>query len=333
MSRNEPILKLENVKTSFVTEKNLIGKPTKIVRAVNGVSFTLNKGDMLGIVGESGCGKSTLARTVLRLVEPESGKIIYNGTDILSLNKEQMRKQREKMQMVFQDPYASLNPRMTVREIIESSLRVYNIGNVAEREEKIKKIMELTELREEYLNRYPYEFSGGQRQRIVIARALVLHPEFIVFDEPVSALDVSVRAQVLNLLADLKKELAFTSLFISHDLSVIKYICNKTAVMYLGHIVELADKDELYANPRHPYTQALFSAIPIPKVGARKEHQVLEGEIPSPLNPPSGCPFHTRCPKATALCRKEAPVLENLGEGHSCACHYVQGNSSQSYLI
>lgn len=322
MSQKTPVLRVEHCKTSYVTEKSLLGKPLKKVNAVNDVSFTLNEGDMLGIVGESGCGKSTLARTVLNLIRPESGKIYYRGTELSALNEKEMRKMRQKMQIVFQDPYASLNPRMTIGEIIESPLRVYGIGNAEERKKKVRETMELTELKEEWTDRYPHEFSGGQRQRVMIARALILEPDFLVFDEPVSALDVSVRSQVLNLLADLKKELNFTSLFISHDLSVVKYICNKVAVMYLGHIVELADKAELYENPVHPYTQMLLSAIPVPKVGAHREHRSLQGEIPSPLNLPLGCPFHTRCPKACDKCFHEYPKWHQVKENHWCSCWF-----------
>ncbi len=325
MSQETPVLRVEHCKTSFVTEKSLLGKPKKKVRAVDDVSFVLWEGDMLGIVGESGCGKSTLARTILRLIEPESGVICYRGKDLASLSREEMRKMRRKMQIVFQDPYASLNPRMTVGEIIESPLRVYGVRDAAKRREMVKKTMELTELKEEWQNRYPHEFSGGQRQRVMIARALILEPEFLIFDEPVSALDVSVRSQILNLLVDLKKELNFTSLFISHDLSVVKYICNRTAVMYLGHLVELADKKDLYEKPAHPYTEMLLSAIPIPKAGAHREHHSLQGEIPSPLNPPTGCPFHTRCPKASHRCAQEYPQWHQLEGNHGCACHLVSG--------
>lgn len=322
------ILRVEHLTTSYVTEKNLLGKPKKTVRAVNDVSFTLEKGDFLGIVGESGCGKSTLAKSILRLVQPESGDVIYNGKNLNSLSSEEMRNLRQKIQVVFQDPYASLNPRMTVREIIESPLRVYKIGTPEERAEKVKKICEATELREEYLDRYPHEFSGGQRQRIMIARALILEPEIVVFDEPVSALDVSVRSQVLNLLMDLKSKMNFTALFISHDLSVVKYICNKVAVMYLGSIVEFGDKKEIYENPVHPYTQALLSAIPIPEVKEKKNRDFLEGEIPSPLNMPSGCPFHTRCPYAKGTCSRQKPNWTNVSTDHGCACHLVDKNQA-----
>lgn len=328
MSLETPVLQVENCKTSFVVGRSLFGRPLNRVHAVDGVSFSLNRGDTLGIVGESGCGKSTLARTVLRLVEPDEGSILYEGTDLSRLGREEMREMRRKMQMVFQDPYAALNPRMTIREIIESPLRVYKIGSKKERLEKVAKIMELTGLKEEYLNRYPHEFSGGQRQRIVIARALIMEPGFLVCDEPVSALDVSVRSQVLNLMMDLKKELKFTSMFISHDLSVVKYICNKAAVMYLGHFVEMAGIRELYGNPRHPYTRALLSSIPLPSVGARREHQVLKGEVPSPINPPSGCPFHPRCPLAAEKCSREVPEWKEIRTGHWCACHFAQDETT-----
>lgn len=317
------ILRVEHLTTSYITERNLFGKPIKTVRAVNDVSFILEKGDFLGIVGESGCGKSTLAKSILQLVKPDSGSIFYDGKDLEKLTREELRLIRQKIQVVFQDPYASLNPRMTVREIIESPLRVYDIGTSEERAEKVKAICEATELREEYLDRYPHEFSGGQRQRIMIARALILEPEIVVFDEPVSALDVSVRAQVLNLLMDLKQKMNFTALFISHDLSVVKYICNKVAVMYLGNIVELGDKKQLYEKPKHPYTKALLSAIPIPEVKERKEKVILKGEIPSPLHVPQGCPFHTRCPLATGICSRQKPEWYAVSDTQGCACHLL----------
>lgn len=323
MSNGTAVLQVEHCSKTFVIEKTLLGKPLKEVRAVNGVSFALEEGDTLGIVGESGCGKSTLVRTVLRLIEPTSGRIAYRGVELTGLKREEMRQMRQKMQIVFQDPYASLNPRMTLREIVESPLRVYGIGDAAERRRRTEKTMELTQLAQEWMDRYPHEFSGGQRQRVVIARALILEPEFLAFDEPVSALDVSVRSQILNLLADLKKELNFTSLFISHDLSVVKYICNRVAVMYLGHLVELADKEELYKNPSHPYTQMLLSAILIPKVGANREHNSISGDIPSPVNPPTGCPFHTRCPKACDRCVREYPQWNQISKSHGCACHFA----------
>ncbi len=315
------ILKVRHLTTSYVTERTILGKPKKKVHALHDVSFSLSKGDMLGVVGESGCGKSTLAKTLLRLIDPDSGRIEFDGEDISELSSEELRKLRKRIQMVFQDPYASLNPKMTVGEIIGSPLRVYGIGNRIEREERIREIMRLTGLDDDYIDRYPSEFSGGQRQRIMIARTLILHPEFVIFDEPVSALDVSVRAQILNLINDLKK-LNFTSLFISHDLSVIKFICNKIAVMYLGHIVELTSTEELFSNPLHPYTRALISAIPIPEYGHKRPNSMLTGQIPSPLDPPSGCPFHTRCPYATDICKTSCPELTEDHPGHFSACHY-----------
>lgn len=323
MNIREPVLQVEHVKTSFTLGKTLLGKPIRRVRAVDDVSFCLRRGDTLGIVGESGCGKSTLARTVLRLVEPEGGTIYYEGTDLGSLSREEMRLMRKRMQIVFQDPYASLNPRMTVKDIIESPLRVFQIGTKEERLQKVIRMMEQTGLKEEYLERYPHEFSGGQRQRIIIARALILHPGFLVCDEPVSALDVSVRSQVLNLMKDLKEKMDFSSLFISHDLSVVKYICDQVAVMYLGRFVELADMEELYGAPAHPYTQALLASIPLPSVRAQREHQMLKGEVPSPLNPPDGCYFHPRCPRACERCAREAPVWREISPDHWCACHNV----------
>lgn len=278
----------------------------------------------MGLVGESGCGKSTLGRTILRLNEATEGKILFEGKDIGLLKREQLRQMRQYMQMIFQDPYSSLNPRMTVMEIIRSPLDAFRIGTKKEREERVMQIMEKVGLGEQHLFRYPHEFSGGQRQRVVIAKALILKPEFVVADEPVSALDVSVRSQILNLLRELQSEFNFTCLFISHDLSVVKHISNRVAVMYLGQIVEITDKTTLYDNPCHPYTKALLSAIPIPDARVKVKRQILTGDIPSPYNPPSGCRFHTRCPMATEKCKQEMPVLGEIGGSHMVACHLYQ---------
>lgn len=275
----------------------------------------------MGLVGESGCGKSTFGRCVLRLIEPTEGKVLYENKDLLQFSKDEMRKMRRKLQMVFQDPYASLNPRMTVMEIIKAPLDVYKIGTKEERIEKVLEMAKIVGLNADAMNRYPHEFSGGQRQRIVIARALILNPEFIVCDEPVSALDVSIRSQVLNLIHDIQKKYNLSYLFISHDLSVVKHISDRVAVMYLGSIVEIAEKNELFSNPLHPYTQALLSAIPIPDVDAERKQIYLEGEVPSPLNPPSGCRFHTRCQYASQKCRELRPELNDIGNGHCIACH------------
>lgn len=315
------LLEVQKVKKEFVTSKSLTGKPLKIVHAVDSVDLTIYEGETIGVVGESGCGKSTLGRCILQLIRPTAGNVLYRGEDITKLNKEQMRQMRRKMQLIFQDPYASLNPRMTVLELIMAPLDAFGIGTMEERVQRVKEIMELVGMPENMMNRYPHEFSGGQRQRIVIARALVLNPEFVVCDEPVSALDVSVRAQVLNLIQELKKKKHLTYMFISHDLSVVKYISDRIAVMYLGRIVEIAEKNELYNNPQHPYTKALLSAIPIPDVDNKMKREILTGDVPSPLNPPSGCYFHTRCKYATERCKTECPALHDVGNGHMVACH------------
>lgn len=315
------LLEVQKVKKEFVTSKSLTGKPLKIVHAVDSVDLTIYEGETIGVVGESGCGKSTLGRCILQLIRPTAGNVLYRGEDITKLNKEQMRQMRRKMQLIFQDPYASLNPRMTVLELIMAPLEAFGIGTMEERVQRVKEIMELVGMPENMMNRYPHEFSGGQRQRIVIARALVLNPEFVVCDEPVSALDVSVRAQVLNLIQELKKKKHLTYMFISHDLSVVKYISDRIAVMYLGRIVEIAEKNELYSNPQHPYTKALLSAIPIPDVDNKMKREILTGDVPSPLNPPSGCYFHTRCKYATERCKTECPALHDVGNGHMVACH------------
>ena len=315
------LLEVQKVKKEFVTSKSLTGKPLKIVHAVDSVDLTIYEGETIGVVGESGCGKSTLGRCILQLIRPTAGNVLYRGEDITKLNKEQMRQMRRKMQLIFQDPYASLNPRMTVLELIMAPLEAFGIGTMEERVQRVKEIMELVGMPENMMNRYPHEFSGGQRQRIVFARALVLNPEFVVCDEPVSALDVSVRAQVLNLIQELKKKKHLTYMFISHDLSVVKYISDRIAVMYLGRIVEIAEKNELYNNPQHPYTKALLSAIPIPDVDNKMKREILTGDVPSPLNPPSGCYFHTRCKYATERCKTECPVLHDVGNGHMVACH------------
>lgn len=282
--KDNVILEVKNVEKFFYGNKKLFQKDRPVVKAVNNVSFTINEGETFGIVGESGCGKSTLGRTVIRLLNPTNGQVIYKGTDLATLSGEEMRKLRQEIQIIFQDPYASLNPRMTVRELIQAPLDVYSHESEAEKLAKVKNIMAKVGLREEYMSKYPHEFSGGQRQRIVIARALILEPKFIFCDEPVSALDVSVRAQVLNLMKDLQKEFNLTYMFISHDLSVVRFLCDRIGVMYLGRMVEIADRQELYDNPMHPYTKALLSAIPVPDVDVDHEPILLEGDIPSPYN-------------------------------------------------
>lgn len=315
------LLEVQKVKKEFVTSKSLTGKPVKIVHAVDSVDLTIYEGETIGVVGESGCGKSTLGRCILQLIRPTAGNVLYRGEDITKLNKEQMRQMRRKMQLIFQDPYASLNPRMTVLELIMAPLEAFGIGTMEERVQRVKEIMELVGMPENMMNRYPHEFSGGQRQRIVIARALILEPKFIFCDEPVSALDVSVRAQVLNLMKDLQKEFNLTYMFISHDLSVVRFLCDRIGVMYLGRMVEIADRQELYDNPMHPYTKALLSAIPVPDVDVKHEPMLLEGDIPSPYNPPKGCLFHTRCKFAMECCKTEVPQMRQIGENHCVACH------------
>ena len=296
-------------------------KKSGTVRAVDDISFDIFAGETFGVVGESGCGKSTLGRTLIRLIPATDGHVYLDGEDISGLKGKALKQMRKKAQIIFQDPYASLNPRMTVRELIQAPLDVYSHESEAEKLAKVKNIMAKVGLREEYMSKYPHEFSGGQRQRIVIARALILEPKFIFCDEPVSALDVSVRAQVLNLMKDLQKEFNLTYMFISHDLSVVRFLCDRIGVMYLGRMVEIADRQELYDNPMHPYTKALLSAIPVPDVDVKHEPMLLEGDIPSPYNPPKGCLFHTRCKFAMECCKTEVPQMRQIGENHCVACH------------
>ena len=328
MNGMEAVIKTENLK-KYYNASNAFGGKKGRVYAVDDINLSIYRGETLGLVGESGCGKSTLGRTILRLNDATEGKIFFDGQDISSLKKEPLRQMRRHMQMIFQDPYSSLNPRMTVMEIIRSPLDAFNIGTKEEREEKVVSLMERVGLGKQHLFRYPHEFSGGQRQRVVIAKALILKPEFVVADEPVSALDVSVRSQILNLMKELQKEFSFTCLFISHDLSVVKHISNRVAVMYLGQIVEITDKQELYENPCHPYTKALLSAIPIPDARVKIRRQILSGDVPSPYNPPSGCRFHTRCPMATERCRSQAPELYDIGGTHMVSCHLFDGGGKQ----
>ena len=328
MNGMEAVIKTENLKKHFNASNAFGGKKGRVY-AVDDINLSIYRGETLGLVGESGCGKSTLGRTILRLNDATEGKIFFDGQDISSLKKEPLRQMRRHMQMIFQDPYSSLNPRMTVMEIIRSPLDAFNIGTKEEREEKVVSLMERVGLGKQHMFRYPHEFSGGQRQRVVIAKALILKPEFVVADEPVSALDVSVRSQILNLMKELQKEFSFTCLFISHDLSVVKHISNRVAVMYLGQIVEITDKQELYENPCHPYTKALLSAIPIPDARVKIRRQILSGDVPSPYNPPSGCRFHTRCPMATERCRSQAPELYDIGGTHMVSCHLFDGGGKQ----
>jgi oligopeptide/dipeptide ABC transporter ATP-binding protein len=318
-----PVLAVEGLTKHFPVERGILRRAVAWVRAVDGVDFDIAPGETLCLVGESGCGKSTVARLVLRLTEPTSGAIRLGGTDITTLSEAAMAPYRRRVQMVFQDPYASLNPRLRVGQIVGEPLENFEALGAAERTERVGAILAKVGLRPEAAGRYPFEFSGGQRQRIGIARALALRPELIVADEPVSALDVSVQAQVLNLLMDLQEEFGLAFLFVSHDLAVVEHIGHRIAVMYLGHIVEIGPKDEVLSDPQHPYTQALIAAAPVPDPRARRERFVLEGDVPSPLNPPPGCRFHTRCPVAVARCREEQPALREIAPGRRAACHLV----------
>ncbi len=316
-----PVLQVEDLKKHYPVKSGFLRRTTGTVFAVDGVSFSIAPGETLGLVGESGCGKSTVARTVMRLVEPTSGRIVVEGTDIAGLSKAALRPFRREMQMVFQDPFSSLNPRMSAGDIVREPLLVHNVASGREADERVAALFAQVGLRPGQMGNFPHQFSGGQRQRISIARALALNPRLIVADEPVSALDVSIQAQVINLLMDLQRDQGLAYLFIAHDLAVVEHISHKVAVMYLGRIVEYADKTSLYRRPQHPYTEALLSAVPVPDPKLKRRKRLLEGDVPSPMRPPPGCAFHTRCPYAEARCKVEAPVLRELAPGHVAACH------------
>lgn len=319
----QPLLSIKDLEVHFaIGGRRLFGAPSQIVRAVDGVSLEIEAGETLGLVGESGCGKTTLGRAILRLTEPTSGQILFGRKDLAALSNSEMRAQRRKLQMIFQDPYASLNPRMTVSQIIGEPLETFRLASGNARKERVQELMEMVGLSPRFLRRYPHEFSGGQRQRIGIARALAVDPEFIVADEPISALDVSIQAQIMNLLANLRRQKHLTYLFISHDLRAVRHVSDRIAVMYLGKVVELAPAKSLYENPLMPYTKALISAVPVPdpKIESARRRIVLEGEVPSPINPPSGCRFHTRCPFAITACREVEPHLVEIKPSHFAAC-------------
>jgi oligopeptide transport system ATP-binding protein len=319
-----PLLQVQELRKHFPIHRGVLRRQVGTIKAVDGITFDIARGETLGLVGESGCGKSTAGRTILRLYDATAGRILFDGQDIADLSGERLRNARPRMQMIFQDPQASLNPRMTVGSIIAEPLVEHGLKRRREREDRVRELLDAVGLNPDYANRYPHEFSGGQRQRIGIARALALNPDFIVADEPIAALDVSIQAQVVNLLEDLQEQLGLTYLFISHDLSMVRHICDRVAVMYLGKVMELAPREMLYNRPRHPYTVALLSAVPIPKpaVEATRKHIILTGDVPSPANPPSGCVFRTRCPRAEARCAAEVPEWRELEPGRQIACHF-----------
>lgn len=324
-NEKQPLLKVEHLSKEFSTESASLFGRKRVVSAVNDVSFEIYPGETVGLVGESGCGKSTTGRSIMRLINPTSGKVFFQGQDVAKMNHRQLKAMRRDMQFIFQDPYASLNPRMTIGEIISEPMAIHKVGTKEERMQTVRELLHVVGLNPEHINRYPHEFSGGQRQRIGIARAFALKPKLIICDEPVSALDVSIQAQVLNLLKDLQDRYGTAYLFIAHDLSVVQHISDRVAVMYLGKMVELSDWKKLYTDPHHPYTQSLLSAVPVPDPDIQKTRKriILAGDPPSPIDPPSGCRFHTRCPIAQEICSKEVPEFKEVDSGHRCACHFA----------
>ena len=319
----EPLLRVRNLKKYFPVRRGVLSRVAAYVKAVDDISFDINKGETFGLVGESGCGKTTAGRAVLRLLQPDAGAIQFDGIDLLSLSPQQLRRRRREMQIIFQDPYASLNPRMTIRSIVGEPFAIHNIATGSERDDSVANLLTTVGLDPSVMNRYPHEFSGGQRQRIGIARALALRPKLIVADEPVSALDVSIQAQIINLLADLQQQFGLTYLFISHAIPVIEHISTRIGVMYMGKLVEVGTSAQICLAPKHPYTQALLSAVPVPDPAAKKKRVILTGDVPTPINPPSGCRFHTRCPIAVDRCKIEEPPLRQLEDGRDAACHLV----------
>lgn len=319
----ESLLSVQNLKKYFPIHRGVFSRVAAYVKAVDGVSFSINRGETFGLVGESGCGKTTAGRAVLRLIEPDAGTIQFDGTDLISLGKQELRRKRRDMQLIFQDPYASLNPRMTIRTIVGEPFAIHHVASGSEREARVADLLKTVGLDPSVMNRYPHEFSGGQRQRIGIARALALKPKLIVADEPVSALDVSIQAQIINLLADLQEQFGLTYLFISHAIPVIEHISTRIGVMYLGKLVEVGTNIQICAAPKHPYTQALLKAVPVPDPALKKERVILGGDVPTPINPPSGCRFHTRCPVAVDRCKTEEPQLRPVEAGRDAACHLI----------